>query len=230
MVPTRLVLNTLCWLLFMPSLATGGDLIFSDGFESGDASAWSASVPSVTAAAPCPSGTAVNGVLAGDLGPAPSAPFEHITCVEIRNDQDLARSTEMAFSSLPLPRDLGLLTPDDLVLVGPGERWLAAQFTVISRWGGTVDDGTAPIRWLQVAVKPNLGVQEIASYALRRYTSPGTASDALAIEVTDLGGLLSVDTGLATYRLDPTSPALFDRIEVTWMTMGWGELCYTNTR
>jgi hypothetical protein len=161
--------SALFWLLVLPAVAAAqGDVIFSDGFESGDASAWSESVPPVPAAAPCPSGAAVSGALAGDLGPAPSGPFELITCVEIRNDQGLARGNEMARSSLPLPRDLGLLTPDELVLVGPGGRWLAAQFTVIARWGSTVDDATAPIRWLQLAVKPQLGSLETASYALRR--------------------------------------------------------------
>ena len=112
-------------LLACPARAQG-DLIFADGFESGDFSAWS-SVVGASGGSDCVAGLTVSGALAGDLGPAPGGSFEEITCVEIHNDRAFERLGEVAFSGIPMPRDLGLTSTDGLTLIGPGDRLLAAQ-------------------------------------------------------------------------------------------------------
>lgn len=164
-------------------------------------------------AAACPSGLDVGGVLEGDLGPAPSGSFEEIACVEIANDLGFERR-EVAFSGIPLPREPGLTTPDALVLVGPGERRLAAQFDVLSRWGGPPDDPALPIRWLQVSVPARVAASDTAVYSLRRYASPPAPADPFAATVTPDGSRLVVDTGLATFALDPANPALLHEIGI----------------
>ncbi len=134
--------------------------------------------------------------------------------MEVRNDTDLLRDREVAFSSIPIPRSLNLLDTSELVLLGPGDRRLAAQFSVISRWASTVDDTSAPIRWLQIAVRPRVEAQQSTFYALRRYPGVGAAADPWALTVQAENDLWRVSTGLADYLLDPDDPALIQSITV----------------
>ena len=194
-----------------PSWA-GGNSIFSDDFESGDTSAWSETFGGPEPS--CALGPPIQGEQAGDLGPAPSGPFVEIACLEIRDDADLTRDREVAFSGIPIPRDLGLLDTSELVLLGPGDRHLAAQFNVLSRWASTVDDTSAPIRWLQVAVRPRVDPGQTVSYALRHYPGLDGAIDPWALTVNAEGALWRVSTGLADYLLDPSHPALIQNIAV----------------
>lgn len=164
------------------------------------------------ASLPClPSGPPLGGLLAGDLAPAPAGPFTEIACVEIRNDRPFERAGEVAFSSIPVAN--GLLTQTTgLALVGPGERLLAGQFQVVSRWGGTVDDPTRPIRWLGVSVQPRVPPNGSVAYSLRRYATPPTPADPFAATILPDGAAWVVDTGLASFRLSPSNPAVIDSI------------------
>ncbi len=198
---------------FLASPAGAGDLIFADGFESGDYSAWSTAVDG-GGPPDCTAGLPVTGALAGDLGPAPGGGFEEITCVEIANDTAFERRREVAFSGVPMPRELDLTSTEGLALIGPGDRLLAAQFDVLSRWGAPVDDGSAPIRWLGVAVQPAVAANDSAVYALRRYDVAPPAADPFAAAIAPAGALYEVDTGLATFTLDPSNPALFHQIAI----------------
>lgn len=191
--------------------------IFSDGFESGDTSAWTSAVNEAPKS--CLAGPPVGGALAGDLGPAPAGAYELVTCVEIANDQGFERRDEIAWSGIPLPRAAQLTGVDGLALIGPGKRRLAAQFDVLARWGGPVDDATLPVRWLEVAVRPRVPaagvtVYGVAAYELRRYASLPAASDPFDATVTPQGAGFAVDTGVATFVLDPANPALLESIAV----------------
>ena len=204
------------WLAIVGLLLLGSasvarsELIGADGLVSGDLSASSTSV----GGSPCLSGAPLGGVLAGDLGPAPSGSFAEIVCVEIANDQPVERRVEIAFSGIPLPRRLDLTTTDGLVLIGPNERHLASQFDVLSRWGGPMDDPSLPIRWLQVSVPAVVGPNGTARYSLRRYDSLPPVADPFAAAIIAQGANWRVDTGLATVVLDPNNPALVESIAI----------------
>ncbi len=165
-------------------------------------------------AATCPEGLPLIGVLAGDLGPAPGGAFEELTCLEIRNDDLRERHGELAVAGIPLARGAGLTSTADLAVVGPGDRRLAAQFEALSRWGGPVDDVSLPIRWLQVAVEARVGGEDAAAYSLRRYDSLPAPADSFAAGIQASGMLHEVDTGLATFTLDPANPSLFEAISI----------------
>ncbi|HEX6201334.1 MAG TPA: hypothetical protein VF150_13805, partial [Thermoanaerobaculia bacterium] len=53
-----------------------------------------------------------------------------------------------------------------------------------------------------------------AVYSLRRYPDPPPAADPFAAAVTPDGSRLRVDTGLATFTLDPANPALLHEIAI----------------
>lgn len=222
--------------LLLP-LGTGDPVIFADDFESGDANAWS-TVVGLAGPPECVVGPVPSSVLEGDLGTAPVGGTE-IACLEIRNDRAFARAVETAFSGVPIPRALDLRDADldRLLVIGPGNRRLPAQFDVLSRWGGPLDEVTLPIRWLAISIQAPIdaaGATDAASIASLRLlaTAPGTAADPYAVTITPTtrgtaGGHL-VDTGVATFTLDPADPALVTRIEVDLDDDGSGrQLAYT---
>lgn len=215
-------------LTLAPIPAADAQPIFADGFESGDVAAWSSAV-GVSAPDPCLAGAPLGGVLAGDLGPAPASTFEAITCLEVANDTTGERRG-LAGAGIPLPRALGLTTTGSLAVIGPGERRHAAQFEVLARWGGRVDDASLPIRWLGVTVEARVAALGRATYALRRYPGLAAATDPFAVTLTADGGGFVVDTGLATFTLDPANPALLDAIAVDLDDDGAGRTSvYTHT-
>lgn len=202
---------TLSLILARTFPAHAGDLIFADGFESGDTSAWSSTVglPELPA---CITGPSLSGLLEGDLGADPGGGFIELGCVEMANDQGFERRGEVAYSGITLGRDVAITSVDGLALIGPGGRRIAAQFDILSRWAGTVDDVGRPIRWLEVSTVPRVLANDTTRYALRRYASLPPVADPYAATVATAGPLEVVDTGVATFSLDPANPALFDGI------------------
>lgn len=204
---------TSLFLLFASSAFAQGGEIFSDDFELGTAGRW----PSAVGVQPplCAEGPAAAGLLGGDLGTAPTEASTQLACLELTNDQGFERIGEIAFSGIPIPRDTGLLDLSRLALIGRGERRLAAQFDVLARWGGPVDDASRPVRWLAVSLPARVAAGNTTKVSLRRYAAtPSHAADPFAARVTPAGAQIEVDTGIATFRLDPKNPALFEEIAV----------------
>jgi hypothetical protein len=162
----------------------------------------------------CLSGLVAGTTLEGDLGPAPAAPFVEIACLELRDDAGVARSAEVASAGIAIPFALRLTDLSELTLVGPGERRLATQLDVISRWGGPVDDTGLPVRWLRVVVPATLVANGTSSYSLRQYAGLAAASDPFAASITAEADGWRVDTGLAELVIDPTNPALLESIAI----------------
>ena len=190
------VLFSFCWI--WPARAT---LIFEDGFES----------PS---APDCVSGVGPDRLIDGDLGPAGSG-FELIGCLEVANDRSFGR-TAIAYSSIPVQRSRNLQPSDfpRLAIIGPGNRLIASQFDVVSRWGGPLADGSRPIRWLQISLDARADANSLSRYSLVLYPTPPQATDDFAASITPVSSQFVVDTGVGRFTLDPANPALFDSIEV----------------
>ena len=172
---------------------------------------------------PCvPTGPVLDSELEGDLGPAPAGAFVELTCLEVRNDLLVERRGEVAWSGIPLPRSLALTATDELVLIGAGDRRIAAQFDVLSRWGGPVDDASLPIRWLQVSLAARVDADSTSTYSLRRHGALAAPADPFSAMIAPDGGDFRVDTGLATFVLDPQNPALFESIAIDFDDDGVG--------
>jgi len=149
--------------------------------------------------------------LGGDLGPAPEGSATLITTLEVTNDQSFTRE-EVAWSGIPIPRDLALTNTANLTLIDEEDRRIACQFDVLARWDATVEDGSAPIRWLQVSVPVTVEADQTRLFQLRRYDVLPPADDPYAIAIGTRGALMTVSTGLADFTLDPANPALLDGI------------------
>ena len=211
-------------LVYRTDTAAAGDLLFADGFQSGDTSQWS---DTVGLAQPCAVGLAVSGALGGDLGAPPAGAFDQLVCLEARNDLAFER-LEAVHSGIPLAASQNLLTTDDLLLVGPGERRIASQFRVLSRWGGAPDDASRPIRWLEVTAPVRVAADDTTTLSLRRYDTPTPPTDDFAASITSQGPLWVVDTGLATFTLNPANAALFDAMAIDLDNDGMGHTTIYN--
>jgi len=163
--------------------------------------------------ADCATGSAPPTALAGRLGPPGDSAFESLGCFEIANDRDEDRQRQIASGGLAIPRALALNDADldHLAVIASDGARLAAQFRIISRWGGPLADLQRPIRWLEVMVPATPPGHGVVGYELRRYDSALTAVDAMdpwAVRVTETGDGTTIDTGLADFLIDPNDPAL----------------------
>jgi hypothetical protein len=225
--PHLLPFAVLCCLMTSVPTVSAQILIFADGFETGDVSRWSASTGIQV---PCGAGSALVGNLEGDLGVAPAGAFNVVTCLEMRNDGAIPREPQVASAGIPIPEALALTATDSLLLVGPGGRHIAAQFDVLSRWGGRTDDTALPIRWLEVSTPARVAAAQATTYTLRRYAAPPVAIDAYAASIVSAGNVHTIDTGLATFVLDATNPAFIQSIAIDLDDDGVGrQAVYTHS-
>ena len=164
-----------------------------------------------------PAAPALSAVIAADsdLGPAPPGPATRLTTLEIRNDAAAARENELAYSGVPLSLEANVTSLDRLAIVSGDGRRVAAQLSVLSRWGGSPDEESKPVRWLQVALKASVPARSSVVYELRLYTTalPDAPAHAADVRFARAGDLYTVETGAATFVLDPGLPGLIRSIE-----------------
>lgn len=176
--------------------ALGQSLIFTDGFED--------------AVGPA----CISGPIAGpSLGAAPPGAASTLLCFELREDLSTTRFGEAAYGSVPVPLSANLTDTqfDRLVVVGPGGRRLPAQFRTIARWGAPLANTAAPVRWLQVSLRPDLPAGASTTVALQRYDASVATTDPGALTIVADGPRFRVDTEFAEFTIDPANPALLER-------------------
>ena len=146
-----------------------------------------------------------NPPLISNLG-AFTTPCDALTTLELRNDQNVDRTAELAWSGVAIPRELNLTSSANLVLIGAGETLVAAQFKPLARWNAEITDTTAPIKWLEVAAITAAGPNSSANYSLRYCATPPAVTDANALQVTtNPDSTVTVDTGVSQVTFDPSS-------------------------
>ena len=200
----RILLSIALVLACANPIAAESDLQFRDSFE--------------FLMSDCASGPAPATAFEGRLGPAPDTAFGTLGCFEIANARPIDRTVQVASGGLAIPRALDVSDDDlgRLAVVAADNVRLAAQFRIISRWGGPLADTQRPIRWLEVIVSTALPANADTRYELRRYgelLSPVDALDPWAVQVADDGNGPVVDTGVAAFVLDAADPALLVSVD-----------------
>jgi hypothetical protein len=146
--------------------------------------------------------------------PVPPGPRTKIAPLRVRNDRARARRDELAWSSIALPRAAALTSVQDLVVIGPRAGRVQAQLVPLARWGSTVSDAAAPIKWLGVALKADVAANADTEYSLERIEGAKPAVDPLDAVVSRQGDRVTIATGRATFVLDATRPDLFASIDL----------------
>ncbi len=132
--------------------------------------------------------------------------------LRVKERAGVARSGEIVTSGVPLPRDMGVLTADELALFDAAGSPIPCQKKVTARWGGAPGDASKPVRWVLLDFPASVGAGGEALYYLRR--APDQASLPTAVRVHDDGSTLTVDTGAASFRLGRDSFDLFRGVEL----------------
>lgn len=131
---------------------------------------------------------------------------EALTTLELFNDQTVNRTSELAWSGIAIPREVSLTDTENLVLVGPGETLVAAQFRPLARWNAALSDSNAPLKWLEVAAVVATEPSTLSNYSLRYCATLPSVTDTNALQVTtNPDGTLIVDTGISQVTFDPTA-------------------------
>lgn len=86
-----------------------------------------------------------------------------------------------------------------------------AQFSVLSRYDGTPDDTSAPIRVVLVDLQTDMTASQTKTVYLTDTGSGTVSSPNMAI---DQAGYIEIDTGIATFRISETEANLFERVIV----------------
>jgi len=141
--------------------------------------------------------------------------YTEITALFVKNDQAIPR-IEVAFSSVPISKQLMLKDTIKLGVVRSDGKRIGAQFNVISRWGGVMDDDNLPIRWLQVCLDVDITSNTQHNYSLRIYKDVPTALTRTASITQHSDGFqYIISTGSLNVTIHPSLPVLFSQISLT---------------
>ena len=127
----------------------------------------------------------------------------------------MAREGEVVTNGVPLPRSLGLLDTGRLAVVDPAGRPVPAEFTVLARWNAGRDDLKAPVEWLLVAFPATVGAKKSSRYRLVMDGSAGpNPAPPHPLRLSREGDTVTVDTGVAVFRLGGDRGVLFDEVRL----------------
>ena len=131
----------------------------------------------------------------------------------VRDTAGIARSNEVVRSGIPIPRSLNLLGTSGLAVVDAAGTKVPAEFEVTGRWNAGKDNASAPIQWLLVTFPASVGANSAAVYRVVTDGSAGVnPAPARPLTLTQSGNVVTVDTGVATFRLGLNPDRLFDEV------------------
>lgn len=89
---------------------------------------------------------------------------------------------------------------------------IPAQFKVLSRWGGTPDDGSKPIKWVLANVQVDVPAHGASIYYLR--SEKKNAHKQTGIAVTEDDTYITVNTGKIEVRINKINFNFFDQVKI----------------
>lgn len=125
------------------------------------------------------------------------------------------RVAEPVRSGVPVPRAVAITDVESFRIVDADGAPVAAQFEVTSRWDGTPDDVSKPIKWVLASFLADVDAGGASTYRLQSSsTAQSQAPTQTALGVTEDAGKIVVRTGAATFTISKTSFNLFDVVEL----------------
>ena len=132
--------------------------------------------------------------------------------LRVKERAGVARSGEITTSGVPLPRDFNVYSPDDISLFDTNGSPVPCQKKVTARWGGSPDDASKPVKWVLLDFPASVGASGESAYFLRRTQT--RADPPAAVNVSDDGSAVTVNTGAAVFRMRRDSFDLFNSVEL----------------
>ena len=154
------------------------------------------------------------------VGPYAEAATLNVT-LRVKNNLSVPRVGEPVTSGVPIPESIGLMSANDVSLLGSDGLPVPLQAVPLAWWGGGPDDGNRPIRWLLLDFQADVPIHGMATYRLT--TGEASTPPPHPVTVTDAGNGVTIDTGAGTFTISredgslsgpglasPVRPALTD--------------------
>ncbi len=129
--------------------------------------------------------------------------------LQVRETLGIARTNEMVHNGIPVAKEEGWLSTDNLIVEDADGTQIPATFEVLSRWAGGKDDASQLIQWLLVTFPATVDASETAHYFLR---TGAPVSPATTVSLVDNGTSYTINTGPAQFDINKNSFSFFDSI------------------
>jgi len=129
--------------------------------------------------------------------PAPTA-----IDLAVRETAGVARSGEVATAGVPLPRNANVTSTGMLRVTTVSGQPVPAQFDVLARWNAPLTASAAPIQWVLVSFPATVNANTSGGYRLV-LAGGGNPAPPTAVAVSQTGNRVIVNTGAATFDIDP---------------------------
>lgn len=137
--------------------------------------------------------------LAGAAAPAPAP--ELSIALTVRETAGIARRDAIATGGVPLPRTSAITDVAELAVLDASGARVAAQLTPLARWNAPLGDETAPLKWVHVALRQDLGAVASASYVLADARGAPSAAGPGETMVQQEPGGVRVNTGELSFLI-----------------------------
>jgi hypothetical protein len=120
---------------------------------------------------------------------------KELATVQIHNSEGFMRVDEPVSRGVPLKREYGVTSVDELFLLDEEGQVVPAGFTVLARWGGAPADQGAPLKWVLVDHLVSVGALQERTFTL---ATGDLQRPEPTVSVEDGYGIM-VDTGVCQF-------------------------------
>ena len=125
---------------------------------------------------------------------------------------NIQRINEPVISGIPLPKEANITSINQLQITGSQGNPIPAQFTVLSRWNGTPEDSSKPIKWVLLDFQANVPKNGTSIYYLKTTTSNGGNTQNTNLSIQEDSEKIIVNTGKAKFQISKNYFNLFDYV------------------
>lgn len=167
--------------------------------------------------------TAVPWVTVGAASDPWPPPVPTALVMTVSETAGVARSGEVVWSGVPIPRSHAVTDTADLAVVDPQGTAVPAQFEILARWNAPLHDASAPIQWLLVAFPATVPAAGAVDHVLVTSGVVANPPPAQPLQISQAGDRVTVDTGAATFVVGGSVDSLFDEIRLADGTLASAE-------
>ncbi|MCD4713264.1 MAG: DNRLRE domain-containing protein [Clostridiales bacterium] len=124
----------------------------------------------------------------------------------------MARANDPVTSGIPLPESANITSIDQLQVTDSLGNNVPAQFTVTSRWRGTPDDNSKPIKWVLLDFQADIPDDGTSVYYLKNGNIGNAQNTELSLQQNN--DKITVNTGKAKFEINKNYFNLFDYVHV----------------
>jgi len=124
----------------------------------------------------------------------------------------IARANDPVTSGIPIPESANILSINQFQITDSSGNNVPAQFTVTSRWRGTLDDSSKPIKWVLLDFQADVPANGTSVYYLKNGNIGNAQNTNLSLQQDN--DKITVSTGKAKFEINKNYFNLFDYVHI----------------